>query len=149
MRAAVQLGWWGFIAGFFATLTAHQFVIAGFHAAGLFGSAAWNTSPVPPFGVPSVLSLAFFGGLWGIVLAALIWRLQGLRYWLAALLVGSIGPTAVALLVVLPLKGVSLGTFEPRLVAGGLIVNAAWGLTTALLLRWALQRGAAGQSVAV
>lgn len=54
-----------FIAGFAATLVFHQGVLWLMYQAGTVARAPWNMAPVPPFGVPAVVSLAFWGGLWG------------------------------------------------------------------------------------
>ena len=122
-----------FAAGFIATLVFHQGVIGLFWLANMIPNAPWNLSPVPPFGVPQVISLAFFGGLWGGAVWWLIRRWHGVRRWLSALLVGAIGPTAVAMLVVFPLKGLDVGATT---IIGGLIVNGAWGIGVACLMRW-------------
>ena len=87
--------------------------------------------PVPPLGVPSVLSLAFFGGLWGMVLWLILGRLQGLMFWLGNVIVGAIGPTAVAMLVVFPMKGLEVSA---KTWTGGLVLNGFWGLGVALFL---------------
>lgn len=120
-----------FIAGFLATLIFHQGLVAILHAVGLVTFAAWNMAPTEPLGVPAVISLAFWGGIWGIVLWLLIRRSHGTRRWLLALAIGAIGPTAVALLVVFPLKGVSVSL---AMVPFGLLLNGAWGVGTLLLL---------------
>lgn len=120
-----------FIAGFLATLIFHQGLVAILHAVGLVPSGAWNMAPTEPLGVPAVLSLAFWGGIWGIVLWLLIRRSRGARRWLLALAIGAIGPTAVALLVVFPLKGISISL---AMVPFGLLLNGAWGVGTLLLL---------------
>jgi len=120
-----------FIAGILATLVFHQGLVAILHAVGLVPFAAWNMAPTEPLGVPSVLSLAFWGGIWGIVLWLLIRRSRGTRRWLLALAIGAIGPTAVALLVVFPLKGISVSL---AMVPFGLLLNGAWGVGTLLLL---------------
>ena len=65
----------GFVAAFLATLTFHQIGIWVLHAVGLTGATPWVTTPIPPLGVPSVLSLAFWGGLWGIVFVLIERRL--------------------------------------------------------------------------
>lgn len=126
-----------FAAGFLSTLVFHQAVIGIFHLMGAFPRAPWSLAPVPPLGVPSVISLAFWAGLWGIALWPLLRGASGSAYWLRAVVLGAIGPTAVAILVVIPLK---TGVFPPdvsaKLVIGGLIVNAAWGFGLALFLRW-------------
>lgn len=80
-------------------------------------------APTQPLGVPSVISLAFFGGLWGV----LIWKFiahKKNRLWLSVIL-GSVGPTAVAMLLVFPLKGIPV---QLAVVMMGLIINAFWGL---------------------
>ena len=61
-----------FVAGFLATLVFHQVVIAALFAAKVIPRAPWNMAPVPPLGVPAVLSLAFWGGVWGIAMMWLI-----------------------------------------------------------------------------
>lgn len=129
-----------FIAGFLSTLVFHQAVIFLFHALGAFPRAPWNFTPVPPLGVPSVLSLAFWGGVWGIVLWPFLRSATGSAYWLRAAVLGAVGPTAVALFVVLPLKGGAFAAgWDPKIIVGGLIVNGVWGLGLAFLLR-ALKR---------
>ena len=123
-----------FAAGFVSTLVFHQLVILAFHLLGVFPRAPWDFTPVPPLGVPAVLSLAFWGGVWGIVLWPLLRGISGTAYWVRAIVLGAIGPTLVAFLVVVPLKGRGIIT-DPKLWVGGLIVNGAWGYGLALLLR--------------
>ena len=60
----------GFVAGFLAVLVCHQAALLGLHRAGI-APAPWNLAPVPPFGVPAVVSAAFWGGLWGSVFVLL------------------------------------------------------------------------------
>ncbi|MES2682799.1 MAG: hypothetical protein V4650_04710 [Pseudomonadota bacterium] len=121
-----------FAAGFAATLAFHQGLFALFHIAGLVPVPAFNLAPVPPLGVPAVLSLAFFGGLWGPPVAWLIRGDRGARYWLKALVFGAIGPTAVAMLLVFPLKGLAV---NPKIVVGALLLNGAWSIGVALCMR--------------
>ena len=121
-----------FAAGFIATLVFHQGLFAIFHAAGLVPVPAWNFTPTPPLGVPAVLSLAFWGGVWGIPVAWWIRNDAGSRYWMKALAIGAIGPTTVAMLLVFPLMGLPV---DGKTVTGGLLLNGAWGLGVALLMR--------------
>ena len=87
-----------------------------------------------PFGVPSVISLAFWGGVWGVILGLILLRARGARYWWIALLVGAIAPTLVAGLIVAPLKGMPVGGNQTLLIVG-LLINGGWGLVTAGLYR--------------
>lgn len=120
-----------FVSGFLATLIFHQGLFAVFFYAGVVPSAPFNMSPVPPLGIPAVISLAFFGGLWGIVLWAIIGRLATAAFWSLAIILGAVGPTAVAMLVVFPLKGLEVSA---QTWVGGLILNAFWGLGLAIFL---------------
>jgi hypothetical protein len=125
-----------FVAGFVATLTFHQGVLALLHAQGLWPKPAWPMTPTPPFHVPAVLSLSFWGGLWGIALWLLVRDQSGWGYWMLATAFGAIGPSLVALFVVFPLKGLPLaGGGAPKVIVPVLILNGAWGLGAALILR--------------
>lgn len=126
-----------FLAGFFSTLIFHQGVICLFSVFELAAVTPFDMRPVPPLGVPKVISLAFWGGVWGWPLWWLIRRWRGVLYWLAGMLAGAAGPTAVAMLVVFPLKGLSV---TGEVVAGGLLVNGAWGLGLALIMYTVLRR---------
>ena len=80
---------------------------------------------------------AFWGGLWGIVLAWLLpIAAPAMGYWPAAIVLGALMTSAVALMVVAPLKGRPFaGGWNPRVWAFALSVNAAWGFGTGFLLR--------------
>lgn len=137
----------GFIAGVLATLVFHQGMLAILHGIGLTPAMPYSLHPTAPLGVPAVLSLAFWGGVWGVILASIEPRFpRGVRYWITALLFGAIAPTLVAWFVVAPLKGlpVAAGWRLPGM-ATSVITNAAWAVGTALLLRlW--YRGLAARS---
>ena len=131
----------GFVAGFFAVLIFHQSLWFVLNLVGLIppDRPAWPMDPIPPFGVPSVLSKAFWGGIWGAALAPLLDRYTGRVYWAAWILVGSVALTLVAFFVVPPLKGEPIPEMWPRFLAA-LLVNGAWGFGTGLLLRLARTR---------
>jgi hypothetical protein len=126
----------GFIAGFLAVPIFHQSLWSLFNRLGFIppDRPAWPMGPIPPFGVPSVISKSFWGGLWGAGLALLLGQLSGSTYWTAWVLVGAVALTSVAFFVVAPLKGEPIPALWTRFVTG-LCFNGAWGFGTALLLR--------------
>lgn len=126
-----------FLAGFLSTLIFHQGVLAILHAAGATPRAPYAMDPTKPLQVPAVISLALWGGIWGILLWLAIRGSQGsAAYWWLAIVIGAIAPSLVALLVVFPLKGQPVGGgWHPEIIAGALLLNGAWGLGVALFLR--------------
>jgi len=120
-----------FIAGFLATLIFHQGAVAALYGAGAIPVAPYPLAPTWPLGVPQVISLAFWGGVWGLVLWPVIRNARGLKYWGLCVLVGALGPTVVAMLAVFPLKGIPVDAVK---VVGGLILNGIWGLGTGILI---------------
>jgi hypothetical protein len=135
-----------FVAGFLATLIFHQGAVAALYATGTIPVAPYPMQPTWPLGVPQVVSLAFWGGLWGMVLWAVIRNARGLKYWGLCVLIGAIAPTAAAVLVVFPLKGISM---DPVTIAGGLLLNGIWGLGTGILiLAYFLAKGWLGTGAA-
>jgi hypothetical protein len=136
MVMSLELLLLGFAAGFVATLIFHQGLWFVFNQTGIIPPSrpAWPVDPIPPFGVPSVLSKAFWGGIWGMVLAPVLAHLSGATYWAAWILVGAVALTLVAFFVVPPLKGEPMQAMGPRFLIG-LSVNGAWGFGTALILQ--------------
>jgi hypothetical protein len=138
----------GFAAGFIAVLAFHQPLLALLNQAGFVKAATYAMQPTPPFGVPQVLSLAFWGGAWGVLLAVLQrWFPRGAGYWIAAAVFGALLPTLVAWFVVAALKGqpMAAGGDVHRMMTG-LMINAAWSIGTVALLQLAVRarpRGAA------
>lgn len=126
-----------FLAGFLSTLIFHQGLLAVLHAAGASPRPAYVMTATPPLGVPQVLSLAFWGGVWGIALWLALQAVEASwLYWVSALAFGALLPSVVALFVVLPLKGMpAAGGWNPKLIVGALLLNGAWGIGTALFLR--------------
>ena len=126
----------GFAAGFIATLIFHQGLWYIFNQVGVIplNRPAWAMDSTPPFEIPAVVSKAFWGGLWGLVLTSALMHLDGMSYWAAWIVLGAVALTAVAFFVVPPLKGQPIPALWPRFFVG-LALNGAWGFGTALLLR--------------
>ena len=126
----------GFIAGALAVPLFHQALLLFFKLQGWSKRPVYELTPTQPLGVPALFSLMFWGGVWGILLSLLLSRLNGALYWVIALLAGAVAPSIIAWLIVMPLKGYGLfGGGSRALIVGTLLVNAAWGLGVAVLLR--------------
>lgn len=126
----------GFVAGFLAVLIFHQSLWYLLNAVGLIppDRPAWPLDPIPPYGVPSVLSKAFWGGIWGAALAPLLQGLGGRAYWAGWIMIGAVALSLVAFFVMPPIKGEPIPALWPRFLAA-LLVNAAWGFGTGLFLK--------------
>lgn len=126
-----------FVAGFCSVLIFHQGTLSILHALRIAAAAPFPYGPTKPFGLPQIWSLAFWGGIWGIVFALIEGSFpRGAGYWLLTLIFGAIAPTFVAWFVVFPLKGIPLGGgWKPSGIITGLLINAAWGIGTALILK--------------
>jgi hypothetical protein len=126
----------GFIARALSVLVFHQLLVFLLNQAGLDSYPSYAWAPTQPFGVPQVLSLAFWGGLWGIAWAAIATKLKGSSRLGFAFLFGAALPSLVAVTVVAPLKGIdSSALMNARILAFALLVNGVWGLGTELFLR--------------
>lgn len=126
----------GFAAGFLSTLIFHQLMLTLLWSIGLVPSGPFSMKATQPFGVPAVLSLAFWGGIWGILLALIQGRFPKDGYWISTFLFGAVLPSLVALLVVLPLKGRPMGGgWPPPLLLTAFLINGAWGIGTGLILK--------------
>lgn len=128
----------GFLAGFLATLVFHQLTLASLWGAGIAPFGAFPMAATRPFGVPAVISLAFWGGVWGSVYAMIDRRFpRGGGYWVTAFLFGAVFPSLVAFLVVVPLKGRPMGGgWKAPLLTTAFLINGAWGIGTGIFLRW-------------
>ena len=131
-----------FAAGLIAVLLFHQGMLALLYAVGFTLRAPFPLQPTKPFGLPVIWSLAFWGGVWGLLFAVLE-RLfpRGAGYWIWSSIFGAVGPTLVAWFLVAALKGQPLGGgWKGSTMITGLLINGAWGCGTALFFR-AFTRG--------
>ena len=69
----------GFVAGALSVLIFHQLGFWISNELGYTRATLYSMRGVPPWGVPTIVSSAFWGGLWGIAAAFLVRRLPGAR----------------------------------------------------------------------
>ncbi|MES1927030.1 hypothetical protein [Salinisphaera sp. T31B1] len=129
-----------FIAGFLAVLSFHQGLVWLLDMQGVIDATPWAMTPVPPLGVPKVVSSALFGGLWGVLLWLLIRRALAAGYYVGAIILGAIFPSLVALTLVTWLKngqdtGAMIDSWNMHRMWIALAVNGAWGLGVAVFMR--------------
>jgi hypothetical protein len=126
----------GFVAGVLALLSFQQFGIGVMHVLHWPVAAPFRMTPVA-LGLPDIVALALWGGLWGVVLAIVELRLARIPggYWLGATLFGMIVPTLALWFLVLPLRHlpVAFGFAWPQMLVAP-IANALWGFGTAVFL---------------
>jgi hypothetical protein len=134
----------GFIAGALSVLIFHQLGFWISNELGFTRASLYNMRPVPPWAVPTIVSSAFWGGLWGIVAAFLVPRLPGaLGGVLGWILFAAIVVSLVNWFVVLPIKGLPVGGgFRMPGVVVVPIVYGVWGFGMWLIAR--LTRSAFG-----
>jgi hypothetical protein len=133
MQAAPMRAFLGFIAAAIAVLTFHQGMIAALHALGWVPFAAYRTTPVPPFGVPVIVSNCFWAGLYGAVFGILMPRFTW-PMWLCGLTLGLIA-VLVGWFIVAPLKGLPIaGGWGPVNMLRSIVINGFWGLGVGIIL---------------
>lgn len=137
MRAAM-----GFIAAALSVLIFHQGMSGLMHVLQIphmTAAAPYSMQPIRPFGVPSVLNLCFWGGLYGVLFGLALPWLRG-PLWINGFVLGIIAVTVGRTLVAVA-KGLPIGgdlSMYPLLRS--LLVNCAWGIGVGLILPLLLPR---------
>ena len=133
MPSAPMRAFLGFIAAAIAVLTFHQGMVAALHAIGWAPFTPYRTTPVPPFGVPVIVSLCFWGGLYGAVFGASMPRFTW-PIWACGLILGLIA-ALVGMFIVAPLKGHPIASgWVPANMLRSVVVNGFWGLGVSIIL---------------
>ena len=134
----------GFVAAVISVLTFHQGMWTLLHVLAIPGLGMPPPFPidgVPPFGVPRIISLCFWGGVWGALFGA-VWRGPRASYWWSGLILGFIAG-AFGLIVVAAIKGLPIGGgWKADNWIRSMLINGAWGLGVGLFLM-VLPRGRA------
>ncbi len=139
MPSATMRGFLGFIAGAIAVLIFHQGMVELLHVLGVVQFAPYRTTPVPPFGVPVIVSNCFWGGLWGVLFGLVMPRFTW-PTWLCGLLLGVLA-AMVGWFVVAPLKGIPIaGGWVPANMLRSVVINGFWGLGVGIILPMLMPR---------
>lgn len=139
MWSASTRALFGFIAAAISVLTFHQGMVAFLHALGVSPYMAYRWSPMPPWGVPLVLDLCFWGGLYGLVFGLLLPRFTW-PIWLCGLILGFIA-AVVGMFVVAAIKGAPIANgWHVWPIIRSLLINGFWGLGVGLILPMMLPR---------
>jgi hypothetical protein len=132
----------GFVAGAISVLTFHQGLWALFYAFGAMPMPPFPTRPMPPFSVPLIVSLCFWGGLYGAVFGLLRPRFTR-PLWLCGLIMGIIA-ALVGMFIVSPIKGMPLAFgWMAWPILRAFLINGCWGVGVGLILPLLLPRSTA------
>jgi hypothetical protein len=124
----------GFLAGALAVAVFHQGMVWVLNQIGLIQSQVYAMRGVPPFGVPTILNQMFWGGLWGLLFAAIADRLPPWPLLLLGVAFGVLGPVLASWFVVAPLKGTPIAAgWVPQRMLASILINSCWGIGLALL----------------
>lgn len=121
----------GFIAAVLSTLIFHQAMWAALHALGTM-PPPFPMAPTAPFGVPKMISLCFWGGLYGAVYGIALPSLSR-PHWLSGFVLGIIA-ALVGLFIVTAIKGLPIGFgFALWPWVNSLLINGFWGIGVGLI----------------
>jgi hypothetical protein len=129
----------GCVAGAIAALVFHQTTLQVFYWLGLAPQAAFRIAHVPPFNAPMVVSVTFWGALYGGLFGWVTCRLKG-PLWLYGLAAG-LCTLLLSWFVVRPLVGepFAMGWHTPAMLRS-LVAHEMWGLGISLILPILLPR---------
>jgi hypothetical protein len=127
---------YGFIAAAISVATFHQAMWEALHLLALPGLGMpppFPTDAVPPFGVPRILSLCFWGGLYGAVFGLVLPRLNA-PLWLCGLGLGIIA-ALVGMFLVAAIKHQPIGAgWIPLSWVRSFLINGFWGIGVGIIL---------------
>ena len=125
----------GFVTGVLGVLVFHQGMVGLLHLLGALPNPPFQLRPLPPLGVPQLVSACFWGGLWGIVIAAIVAARPDWSPILVGLAVGAVACVLVGFIVVAGIRGQPLmGGMDPSRWWRSVAINGAFGLGVGVLL---------------
>lgn len=127
-----------FVAGFLSVLVFHQGFLTLWYMMGWSPNPPFPTRITMPLHVPQIWSLAFWGGVWGLVMGFFVNRWpNGAKFWIAAIVFGALAPTLFGRFVLQPLRSGAPITIDALLTLWrGFLINGMWGLGAGVFLKW-------------
>ena len=124
----------GFIAAAMSVLIFHQGMVGLLNAIGWVPRAPYSLAQTGPLGVPALLNICFWGGLYGAVFGMALPRLPRAPMWLLGFGLGLLA-ALVGWFVVAPIKGqpTAAGVVPMRMLIS-VLINGTWGIGVGLLL---------------
>jgi ABC-type uncharacterized transport system permease subunit len=123
----------GYVAGSIAVLIFHQGTLGFLYLLGWSPLAPFRIIPTPPFWIPLIVSLCFWGGVYGALFGAVEPHLR-VSPWIGGVLIGLLA-AAIGWFLVAPLKGQPIASgFAAWPMVRSLVMNLAWGVGTSLLM---------------
>jgi len=125
----------GFFAAVISVLIFHQGAWSILHYLALPGLGMpppYPLDPIPPFGVPRIVNLCFWGGVWGALFGA-VWRGPRASTWWAGIILG-VAAALTGLFIVPAIKGLPIAGLALDNWIRSLLINGTWGLGVGLIL---------------
>ncbi len=135
MKVDIRVLIFGFVAGFLAVPLFHQMASYLLWLMMPGRSFPWNMSTAQhPFGIPALINLSFWGGVWGVLFALIERWLPRRRplYLICALLFGAVATTLAGWFIFGPLKGQAFSMARVNWII--FFINGSWGLGTGVIL---------------
>ncbi|MBS0641608.1 MAG: hypothetical protein U1E70_03905 [Acetobacteraceae bacterium] len=123
----------GAVAGALSVLLFHQTSLQILYWLGGAPQPAFRLAHVPPFGMPMMVSLTFWGAVYGAVFGVISRRLPGRLYWYGLPL--GLFALLMAWFIFLPLRGLPIafgGALPP--ILRSIMAYSLWGIGVTLLL---------------
>lgn len=134
MPASLNRAVLGFVAAAISVLVFHQGMWGLLHLLGLM-PPWYPTAGVPPFGVPRIIDLCFWGGVWGAAFGLVLPSLpKSYPMWVLGLGLG-IAAALVGLFIVPLIKGLHVaGGWAVMAFVRSFLINGCWGIGVGLIL---------------
>ena len=127
----------GFVAAALAVLIVHQGIVFALNRAGIWPAKPWSTAPIGPWQVPTIVNSVFWGGLWGVVYAALQRYIPGDQAWQQGLIFGLLMALISNFTILPTIKGQPLFMGgDTRKIAIVLTILSGFGIATAVFFQW-------------